>query len=168
MDKLPVEMLHRIADHLLSSVDRREGYTALFSLCRTSKDNYGALRPLLCRHVVLGTRAGAAKWATSYLGSPPPMLAKTPEQKAELEKLVLRSLTFANDGSETLRIRQERGHSSDVHRYYQNVPDLRPGVVSGHFAFLTRLAIQNFHVHSHILVELLGPFKVLRSQLHAL
>ncbi|GAA5884165.1 hypothetical protein JCM6882_002162 [Rhodosporidiobolus microsporus] len=163
MDKLPVELLQRIAVHLEPN-EAKEGAHALSSLCRTSKHYYRALTPALYREVRLETRQQAAHWARTCLARPP-LCCLSGAERAWAEEIAVRSLSFSAEVGAEIWKSSDKGTYGTRFLSFINVPDLRPGLVSGAFAFLTSFSMREFNIHPHVLVELFGPFKRLRQQI---
>ncbi|BGP20672.1 hypothetical protein JCM10213_001081 [Rhodosporidiobolus nylandii] len=162
MEKLPVELLHRIADHLLKDPyphgQRTVGQTGLSALARTCKAYMVELLPLLYRDVEVGTTRSAADWERCYFAQVSSLEFDEDEENRKVEEYGVRRLSFSEP---------EEFCCDDDYNDGPHIPDLRPLLSLGAFRHLTSLSFEEFYVNPHVLAALIGPGRALRAQLQS-
>ncbi|GAA5884086.1 hypothetical protein JCM6882_002134 [Rhodosporidiobolus microsporus] len=149
MDKLPVELLQRIAGHLKSSID----VATLSSLSKTCRTLHAVAEPLMHRDLWLTNTDRSRKWADTYLARITPWTVASKEWKVRIHEAGVRTISLRQD---------------DEVDFLPVVPDLRPAIVSGLFSFLTNFSIIHAWIHPQQLAQIVAPMSSFRTQLRSL
>ncbi|GAA5884137.1 hypothetical protein JCM6882_002155 [Rhodosporidiobolus microsporus] len=161
MDKLPVELLQRIAEHLFDGLpvtdDCARAANALSKLSRTCKTLHVLLSPVLYRRVFIEDPRRLQQWKRSYLSRANPWSVMKPGWKAWTDQFGVRELEFWYDYRLEL----------DDSEFNFRLP-LYPALEHGLLRHLTSFLIYDFTIEPHLLAKLCGPGTHLRQQLLSL
>ncbi|GAA6041397.1 hypothetical protein JCM8097_005225 [Rhodosporidiobolus ruineniae] len=167
MDKLPTEVLCRSADLILDEpiahARRPRATVTLFSLLRTSKAHYQALRFKLYQDVHLVTREQATSWLACYTE----LVVRSggSDVKAEcIARYGVRKLVFYYRTREYSVVLGEEDDEDACSR----VPDLKPALRTGLLAHLRSFEISECFIDPHSLALLLGPHQSTRQSVQEL